>query len=179
MTREDLMVGIRELLIDGIEQLDDWIDDALKDLDDEKVNWLLPGNTVSIGFNVWHTLRTQDDIVNFVLQGRKPTVWMSEGFAERLGLPPVGQGTGMSLEDARALKVSVAPMREYGARVKAVTLDFVKNVPMEELEQIQPIRPLGEMPKWKVLRQVVMTHGFMHLGEVNTIKGALGQSFSI
>jgi hypothetical protein len=35
------------------------------------------------------------------------------------------------------------------------------------------------MPKWKVLRQVVMTHGFMHLGEVNTIKGALGQSFSI
>ena len=37
----------------------------------------------------------------------------------------------------------------------------------------------GEMPKWKVLRQVVMTHGFMHLGEVNAIKGQLGLQFSI
>ncbi|GIW19612.1 MAG: hypothetical protein KatS3mg064_2769 [Tepidiforma sp.] len=63
--------------------------------------------------------------------------------------------------------------------MKAVTLEFVKNVPQEELEQVQQIRPLGEMPKWKVLRQVVMTHGFMHLGEVNTIKGAQGMGFSI
>ncbi|WBL36715.1 DinB family protein [Tepidiforma flava] len=173
------MTGIREMLIDGIEQLNDWFDDALKGLTDEQANWLPPGKTVSIGFNAWHTLRTQDDIVNFVLQGRKPTVWMSEGFAERLGLPPVGQGTGMSLEDARALRVSVEPLREYCQRVKAVTLEFVKNVPEEELEQIQQIRPLGEMPKWKVLRQVVMTHGFMHLGEVNTIKGAQGMGFSI
>jgi hypothetical protein len=131
---EDWMTGIRELLIDGIEQVNSWWDDALKNLTDEQANWLLPGNTVSIGFNAWHALRTQDDIVNFVLQGRKPTVWMSEGFAERLGLPPVGQGTGM---------------------------------------------PLGEMPKWKVLRQVVMTHSFMHLGEVNAIKGAQGMAFGI
>ncbi len=173
------MTGIRELLIDGIDQLGDWLDGALKDLTDEQANWLPPGKTVSIGFNAWHVLRTQDDIVNFVLQGRKPTVWMSEGFAERLGLPPVGQGTGLSLEDARALRVQVAPLREYGQRVREVTLEFVKNVPLETLEEVQQIRPLGEMPKWKVLRQVVMTHGFMHLGEVNTIKGAQGIGFFI
>jgi len=173
------MTGIRELLIDGIEQVNSWWDDALKNLTDEQANWLLPGNTVSIGFNAWHALRTQDDIVNFVLQGRKPTVWMSEGFAERLGLPPVGQGTGMPLEDARKLQVQVAPLREYNQRVKEVTLEFINNVPLEDLEAIQPIRPLGEMPKWKVLRQVVMTHSFMHLGEVNAIKGAQGMAFGI
>lgn len=172
-------MDIRDLLIDGIDQLNSWFDDALKDLTDEQANWLPEGKCVSIGFNAWHALRTQDDIVNFVLQGRKPTVWMSEGFAERLGLPPVGQGTGMSLEDARAVKVAVAPLREYGQRVKASTLEFLKNVPLEQLEEVQMIRPLGEMPKWKVVRQVVMTHGFMHLGEVNALKGQLGISFGI
>jgi len=41
------------------------------------------------------------------------------------------------------------------------------------------IRPLGEMPKWKVCRQVLMTHGFMHLGEMNLIRGILGLQFMI
>ena len=50
---------------------------------------------------------------------------------------------------------------------------------MESLEEVQMIRPLGEMPKWRVLRQVVMTHGFMHLGEMNAIKGQLGLQFAI
>jgi hypothetical protein len=48
---------------------------------------------------------------------------------------------------------------------------------MENLEGMQMIRPLGEMPKWKVVRQVIMTHGFMHLGEINAIKGQLGLGF--
>ena len=41
------------------------------------------------------------------------------------------------------------------------------------------IKPLGEMPKWRVARQVIMTHGFMHLGEINALRGQLGLPFSI
>lgn len=40
-------------------------------------------------------------------------------------------------------------------------------------------KPLGEMPKWKVFRQVVMTHGFMHLGEINLTKGLMGMQFAL
>ena len=172
-------MDIRDLLVDGTRQMNDWLDDALKDLSADQVNWLPPGKTVSIGFNAWHILRTQDNIVNFVLQDRKPPVWIASGFADRMGLPKVDQGTGMGLEEARALTFDGAVLREYGEQVKAATLDFIKSVPLDTLEQVQAIRPLGEMPRWRVLRQVVMTHGFMHLGEINAYKGELGISFSI
>ena len=41
------------------------------------------------------------------------------------------------------------------------------------------VKPLGEMPQWRVYRQVIMTHGFMHLGEINTNKGMLGIAFNV
>ena len=144
-----------------------------------QVNFLPQGQTVSIGFNAWHVIRTADNITNFVLQDRKPPVWIEKGYAYRMGLPKVDQGTGMGLEEARALTFDGAVLREYGEQVKAATLDFIKSVPLDTLEQVQAIRPLGEMPRWRVLRQVVMTHGFMHLGEINAYKGELGISFSI
>lgn len=167
----------RELLIDGIEQMNEWLDGAIKDLDDGDVNYLPQGKTVSIGFNTWHVLRTQDNITNFVLQERKPPVWIAEGFADKMGLPKVDQGTGMGLEDARALSFNLADLREYGSRVNASTIDFLKNADMESMNAIQMIKPLGEMSKVTVVRQVIMTHGFMHLGEVNAIKGQLGLGF--
>jgi hypothetical protein len=52
-------------------------------------------------------------------------------------------------------------------------------VPTAKLDEVQMIKPLGEMSKWKVVRQVIMTHGFMHLGEINGIKGQLGLGFFI
>ena len=172
-------MDIRDLLIDGTQQMNEWLDGAIKDLPDDQVNWLPPGKTVNIGFNAWHILRTQDNITNFVLQDRKPPVWVSDGYADRMGLPKVDQGTGMSLEDARAMTFNIADLREYGAKVSASTLEFLKNVPLDTLNEVQMIRPLGEMPRWKVLRQVVMTHGFMHLGEINGTKGQLGLGFFI
>lgn len=167
----------RDILIDGIEQLADWLDTGIKDLTDEQVNFLPPGQTVSIGFNAWHVVRTADNITNFVMQDRKPPVWITKGYADRMGLPKVDQGTGMALEDARALRFDNAILREYLADVKADTLGFLKVVPMEKLDEVQMIKPLGEMPKSRVIRQVVMTHGFMHLGEINGIKGQLGLGF--
>jgi hypothetical protein len=169
----------RDILIDGVDQMTDWLGNAIKDLTDEQVNFLPQGNTTSIGFNTWHVARTADNITNFVMQDRKPPLWISKGYADRMGLPKVDQGTGMGMEDARALKFDNAALQEYLADVRADTLAFLKVVPMEKLEEVQMIKPLGEMPKWRVVRQVIMTHGFMHLGEVNAVKGQLGLGFFI
>ncbi|MCC6416968.1 MAG: DinB family protein [Gemmataceae bacterium] len=145
----------------------------------EQVNWLPEGKTVSAGFNAWHVLRTQDNIVNFVFQ-KKPPVWMAAGFLERMALPKVEQGTGMGLEQARGIAIpDVGLLREYGAAVRGEVVGYLRGVDLAELEEVQLIKPLGEMPKWRVVRQVLMTHGFMHLGEINLIKGLLGMQFSI
>lgn len=167
----------RDILVDGVDQMTEWLETAIKDLNNEQVNHLPDGKTVSIGFNTWHVVRTADNITNFVMQDRKPPLWIANGYADRMGLPKVEQGTGMGLEDARALQFDNAALREYLADVRKDTLGFIKVVPNEKLEEIQMIKPLGEMPKWRVLRQVIMTHGFMHLGEINAIKGQLGLGF--
>lgn len=172
-------MDIRDVLLDGVVQLNEWLDDALKDVSGEQLNRLPEGKSVSIGFNAWHVLRTQDNIVNFVMQ-RKPPVWLEQGYFEKMGLPKVDQGTGMALDGARA--VTIADPSLLMAYSRAVAKDcaaFIRSVPLETLEEIQMVKPLGEMPRWKVLRQVVMTHGFMHLGEINGYKGQLGLSFGI
>ncbi|MGI8925770.1 MAG: DinB family protein [Tepidiformaceae bacterium] len=172
-------MDIRDVLIDGIEQLNSWLDEAIKDLTPEQLNHLPEGKMVSPGFSAWHVLRTQDNITNYVFQ-KKPTIWMERGYVERMGLPKVDQGTGMDLEAARAIRIEdPALLREYGALVAKESVAYLKGVPLETLEEIQMIRPLGEMPRWKVFRQVVMTHGFMHLGEINAVKGMLGMQFGI
>jgi hypothetical protein len=173
------MVEVRDILIDGVDQMTEWLAGAIKDLTNEQVNYLPTGMTTSIGFNTWHVVRTADNITNFVMQDRKPPIWMSKGYVERGDLPKVDQGTGMDMEISRGLKFDNAVLREYLADVREDTLAFLKVVPMEKLEEVQMIRPLGEMPKWRVIRQVVMTHGFMHLGEVNAVKGQLGLGFFI
>jgi hypothetical protein len=96
-----------------------------------------------------------------------------------MGLPKVDQGTGMDMETARGMKFENAALREYLADVRTSALDFLKAVPLAKFEEIQMVKPLGEMPKWRMYRQVVMTHGFMHLGEINGIKGQLGLGFFI
>jgi len=172
-------VDIGDILIDGIGQLQDWLDDGLKGLAPDQVNWLPEGKAVSIGFNVWHSARTTDNITNFVFK-KNPPIWMAQGYAVRLGLSDREQGTGMSLEAARALVISdPATLQEYARKVGDDCIAYLKSVDPESLNEVQMIKPLGEMPRWRVFRQVVMTHGFMHLGEVNALKGIQGLQFGI
>ena len=174
--KEGLM-DIRDVLIDGTTQMNEWTDKALEGLDAGKVNWLPPGNTLSIGFNAWHIFRTQDNITNFVFKRQTP-IWIEKGYVDRLGLPKIEQGTGMDMETARGLSINdVDLLREYGQVVGKDCVEFLKTVDIGSLNEIQMIKPLGEMPRWRVFRQVVMTHGFMHLGEINSLKGQQGLGF--
>ncbi|MFN0145773.1 MAG: DinB family protein [Dehalococcoidia bacterium] len=173
-------MDIRDLLIDGTTQLAEWTDEALAPLTLDQVNWLPAGKTVSLGFSAWHIMRTADNITNFVMRNRTPPIWISQGYVDKMGLPKVDQGTGMGLEDARAIKITdLALLREYGNVVYRDVNAFLKDWPLEQANEVQVIKPLGEMPRWRVFRQVVMTHGFMHLGEINLIKGIHGLQFSI
>ena len=172
-------MDIRDLLVDGIAQLAEWSDDALKDLTPEQINFLPEGKTTSIGFSAWHIFRTADNITNFVLQQKQP-IWLAQDYVTRMNLPKVAQGTGMGMDDARGITIAdPALLREYGRLVLDDSMAYIKRTTLEELEPIQMIKPLGEMPRWRVMRQVLMTHGFMHLGEMNVLRGMQGFQFSI
>ncbi len=127
-----------------------------------------------IAFEFWHYVRTEDNIVRFILQDRRPTVWMEGGWAEKLGLPPVAQGTGMPSEDAQALRINdIGGFLEYRRQVWASTADWLANPDASEFDKVITVKPLGEMPKIRALGQVCMTHGFTHLGELELIRTLL------
>src|SRR5258705_13117772 len=68
----------------------------------------------TIAWGVWHYTRTEDNIVRYVIQGRKPPIWVEGGYGERLGLHPAAQGTGMSTAGGHApRREDAALFREY------------------------------------------------------------------
>ena len=168
------MVKLTEFLQAELRRLHGQYDRALADLTDEQWHWLPLGKGNSIGFEAWHYARTEDNIVRFILQNRRPTVWMEGGYAEKLGLAPVAQGTGMSLAEAQALRIPDTRLfREYVQRVWSSTDEWLARADESELDETVLVRPLGEMPRIRALGQVCVTHGFGHLGEIDHIRALM------
>lgn len=132
-------------------------------------------NANTIAFEVWHYARTEDNIVRFILQNRRPTVWMEGGWAEKLGLPPVAQGTGMSAAGAQALRLQdVAGFKQYVQQVWQSTAAYLADPDTTAFDEVVMVKPLGEMPKIRALGQVCVSHGFTHLGELELCRTLLG-----
>ncbi|HSB41901.1 MAG TPA: DinB family protein [Methylomirabilota bacterium] len=121
----------------------------------------------TIAWGIWHYVRTEDNIVRWVIQDRRAPIWVEEGYAQRLGLPPTTQGTGMSTEEAQALRIKdVAAFQEYTAKVWASTEALFASATPALLEKTVTVKPLGDMSVIQCLGQVGLTHGMTHLGEI-------------
>jgi hypothetical protein len=138
----------------------------------------VPGNhpkANTIAWVLWHVVRTEDNVVRFVLQNRRAPVWTEGGYAEKLGLPPVAQGTGMSPEEAHALRIKdIELFREYMRAVWTSTDDFVTTTDATSLDRTVTIKPLGEMPGIRGLAQVCASHGMLHFGEIELARTLVG-----
>ncbi len=153
------------------------LDRSIVDLSPEQWH-AVPGNNPNantIAFEMWHYARTEDNIVRFILQSRRPTVWMDGGWAAKLGLPPIAQGTGMTSVDAQALRINeVDAFKEYVQQVWRSTDDYLANPDESTFDNPVTVKPLGEMPAIRALGQVCVSHGFTHLGELELIRTLLG-----
>jgi hypothetical protein len=121
----------------------------------------------TIAWGIWHYVRTEDNIVRWVIQDRRPPIWTEGGYAQKLGLPPAAQGTGMATEEAQALRIKDIPLfQEYTRQVWAGTEELFGAATPALLEKTVMVKPLGEMSVIQCLGQVGLTHGMTHLGEI-------------
>jgi len=163
----DLLTYLR----DEVRTMHRLYDRVTRDLTDEQLNHVPEGGHQNIAFCLWHYVRTEDNVIQFVIQ-RKPTVWMEGGWHERFGLDAKSQGTGFSDEEARAFRIhGAAAFREYMADVFKRTEEYLAQVSEDELQRMITVKPLGEMTILQNMSGMVMTHGYRHLGEIEFAKG--------
>ena len=171
------MLSAAEFVKSGLTSLHRTLDKAIADLTPAQLH-AVPGGTSTantMAWNFWHLVRTEDNVVRFVLQNRRPPVWADGGYAAKLGLPAVAQGTGMTTAEAQALRIpDVALFQEYMRQVWASTDEFVAKVAPEDLETTVTVKPLGDMTKIDAVGRICLTHAMSHVGEIELTRTLLG-----
>src|ERR1700686_5422432 len=117
-----------ELLRAEFRRLHSLLDACVADITPDQWHTVPAGNprANTIAFEIWHYARTEDNVVRFILQNRRPTVWLDGAWAERFGLPPVAQGTGMPPEEAQRLRIDDTPaFRSYMQEVWSSTDSYL------------------------------------------------------
>ena len=160
-----------------LKRLHGMLDRAIADLTPTQLH-TVPANHAKANTLAWvyfHYVRTEDNVVRFVLQKRRPTVWAEGGYADKLGLPPVAQGTGMTTEDAQALRIKdVTLFKVYMQKVWASTEDFLAKSDSSALDAVVTVKPLGDMPGIRALGQTCVSHGMAHAGEIELVRTLIG-----
>jgi hypothetical protein len=146
-------------------------DRVTADLDDAQLNSVPDGGKQNIAFSLWHYVRTEDNVINFVVQ-RQPTVWLQGGWPETFGLDAKSQGTGFTDAEAKGFRFDdIAAFRRYMTDVFASTQQFVAGLPPSDATRMVTVKPLGEMSVLDCVSGMCMTHGYRHLGEIEFAKG--------
>jgi hypothetical protein len=173
------MMTATEFIHGELKRLHRNLDGCIADVTAEQLHAVPAGHprANTMAFGLWHCTRTEDNVVRFIIQKRRPTVWLEGGYPERLGLPPAAQGTGMSVAEAQALRIpDIECFREYMQKVWASTEELFEKAATDPaiLEQQVLVKPLGEMPAVRALGQICLTHGMGHYGELELIRTLLG-----
>jgi hypothetical protein len=165
----------QELLRRSMRSMHALLDKAVEGMTAEQLNFRPSEGGVSAFFSLWHYVRTEDNIVNFVVQ-RRPTVWLEGGYDVIFELPRTSQGTGMTEAEANAIRISdVAKWHEYQQKVWKATDDYLAAMSPEEFDSRRVvIKPLPEMTLWDGLYGVGLSHGYRHVGEIEYVRGVQG-----
>jgi len=148
---------------------------SVEDLTTEELNRQPSERAHSIGFDVWHVVRTVDNVVFFVFDRERP-VWLRDGYVERFELPKVAQGTGMTDEEARALRFpEPSAFAEYIDAVREAAVARIRAMSADDLAQVTPLNPWGERSKAEHCLQVLIAHGNGHIGRCSLARALLGK----
>lgn len=163
------------ILRNGLHNMHGMLDTAVNGMTAEQLNFRPKEGGVSPFFSLWHYVRTEDNIVNFVIQ-RRNTAWLEGGYDQVFGLHRTGQGTSMTEDEANAVRINdVKRWMEYQQKVWQATDEYLASMSPSEFEERRvTIKPVGEMSLWDGLYGMCLSHGYRHVGEIEYARGVQG-----
>ena len=168
-------MAIVEFLIPHFHRLHESQEQAIHDLTSEEFHFLPNEHANHIAFTIWHCVRTEDNVIRFVFQNRRPTIWIQNRWDEKFGLDSIAQGTAMSRNDAVGVRFgSVQDFSAYMHEVWESTEEYLGRLKDDDLQELVVIKPRGEFTLGDALQEIVLTHQFSHLGEIWALRGLQG-----
>ena len=132
------------------------------------------GVTKRIGWDVWHVVRTIDNIIHFVFEREQPA-WLQQSFHERWNLPKVDQGTGQDPDDAYSMRFpEPAEFKLYTKAVRDAVTPRIAGMSDAYLAEVQTIRPWGPIPRVEAILHGLIGHGNGHLGRASYARTLFG-----
>ena len=148
--------------------------EAVKDLTDEQLHFRPLDKGNHIAFILWHFVRTGDLVLNFLLQKKTP-VWNEEEWDKKLGMDPQAQGTGMTDEQAAAVRIQdMTEFLKYMENAFKSVEAFLDGVKDEDLDQVHELPVLGKRSMYQLIEGTILQHGASHMGEIYYLKGLQG-----
>lgn len=143
---------------------------ALEGLTQEEAAWRPASGCNSIGLILFHMARTEDSIMQGMLQ-KKAHIWESEKWHEKLGLSPNEAGSHYTVEQVNAFKVpQLTKIVEYGDAVRAKTKEKLRSTPVEAFDGKINFPNVGEMSVG-ALFAFLISHASQHIGEIAYLRG--------
>jgi len=160
----------------SISDLNSTLIQDVKSLTPSQLAWKPAENANPTGFIFWHFMRSQDEIIANLQ--KKPSVWLSEKWYEKLGWEPRASGAGFKQPEVdKAGAMPLAETMAYAERVAQASADYMKAVKESDLETaLDPARPNRTVVV--MLRSFVIAHGWWHIGEIKYLKGLQGMPFA-
>src|SRR5512135_3063913 len=117
--------------------------EAVRDLTDAQLHFRPLGQGNHIAFIFWHYIRTEDIILHLLLQNKKP-VWNVEGWDRKFGMDPRSQGTGMTAEQAAAIRINnLDEFLGYADKVFLATDAYLQSVKEDALDEVRDFPTIG------------------------------------
>ena len=143
---------------------------ATEGLTDEQLYYQPTAETNSIAWLVWHLSRWRDAI-SATISG-EPQIWVSEGWAERYGMPSERTGMGDTPAQVTAFRVERAMLFGYVDATHRVTVERVSKLTPTQFVQLIVSHTGERHPAWRALAGVC-SDSAQHSGQIAYLRGLM------
>jgi DinB superfamily len=152
------------------------LEGTMQDVTPEQAHWAPPGNALPLGASYFHTVMSEDYMINSFVKGGPP--WMATTWAGKAGVsepyPPPSEGPWEPW--AKSVRVDLDALRTYAKAIYANTDQFLASIDSAEADRELDLSGFGlgnRSVEW-FLGNILLQHVCHHTGEISCLKGLQG-----
>jgi uncharacterized damage-inducible protein DinB len=160
-----------DLVLKSLEENAGYVDNAIKGLNVNELNWSPVPHSNTIMFLMWHLARVEDFWINRILKSGKE-LYESEKWYQKFGTPAEDTGFGYDVARLKTWKPpTLKLLREYTSAVRQTTVAYLKTLKEKQYDETKDFGWSKGTVGW-ALTHLVSEVG-EHSGQIGYIRGII------